>query len=239
MEGRTLIYVPVIHTAPELGSLSKEIQETSQRLLGEDRWEKHKKVVSQFWTRIIRFVKRKQVSGWKIFQDGLVTEGVLGKKIVRDAAKKGSRNHKLVLELLDRGATLVKTEDPELLKREYQLTKRLASAKFFLSGIIAYLEYRLKKGKLLRSRDKFIAGRINESLKDGEMGLAFLGAYHDIEPYLEEDINLVKVKDPAKVRSYYRELSSLRRRNGERLWRLGSYLTRPINLKLNSNKNEN
>lgn len=236
--GRTLVYVPVIHTAPELGSLSEKIQETSHRFLGEERWKKHKEVVSQFWSRIEKFLKRKDVTGWKIFQDGLAAEGDLGKRIVKDAAGKGSRNHKLILELMDRGASLVKTEDPALLKEEYRLIKDLSSGKFFLSRILAYLEYKFRKGKFLQKRDQFIAQRINESLKEGEVGLCFLGGYHDIEPYLEEDVNLTKLKDPAKVKAYYQELS-LRRRNQDVLWRLGLYLTNPIKLQINNNANKN
>jgi hypothetical protein len=36
-----------------------------------------------------------------------------------------------------------------------------------------------------------MAQRINESLRDGETGMIFLGASHNIEPFLDNDIAVV------------------------------------------------
>ena len=123
-----------------------------------------------------------------------------------------------------------KTEDLELLKQEYQLTKDLAARKNLMSTIFAFLKYKLRKDGLLNARDNYIAKAINENLQEGEMGICFLGAYHDVLSKLASDIKIILVKNPDKVREYYQRLT-----NGETrgtINDLARYLTAPIKIKL-------
>ena len=46
---RTLIYVPVIHTSADLGSLAKDVTKRGIADLGKDIWEKHIAAVEKFW----------------------------------------------------------------------------------------------------------------------------------------------------------------------------------------------
>ncbi len=181
---RRLIYVPIIHTDPDLGSLVEGIEERARAVVGDNNWEKHKEVVRLYWQEIADYWQGKNVSGFKIFQDGMPVSGVVGKNIVQSLANEGSINHKIIEQLLDKGAELIQTEDPDPLKS------------------------------------------INESLEEGETGICFLGAYHQVLPHLPKDIEVITLKDPEKVRAYYQKLTS-NQSEGE-VDRLGSYLAAPI-----------
>ena len=49
-------------------------------------------------------------------------------EIVKELAKAGSRNHRLLLRLQERGAILMGTESADLLVREYKLVKEIVAA---------------------------------------------------------------------------------------------------------------
>ena len=92
---------------------------------------------------------------------------------------------------------------------------------------MAYLKYRLAKNRLLRKRDNYIAKRIDETLTQGEVGILFLGAYHNIIPKLAKDIRLIEVKEVEKIRGYQKSLLSFRK-NKEEFARLAKYLVSAV-----------
>lgn len=229
-----MFYVPVLHTEPELGTLAAKVGKAGQEILGANRWQIHEKTVKQFWKQIAKFfsARDRDLRDIKIYQDSLPASGLLGLKIVRENAKSGSLNHKLILDLVKRGAKVVKTEDGALLKEEYFLVKDLAEASNILGGIIAYLRLKRKQERLLFQRDKFIARRIDKTLKPGETGIVFLGANHNVASILSTlDFKVIKIKEPEKIRAYWRELFS--KRNNWYLSILSKYLTSPIKVELN------
>jgi len=223
---RKLIYVPIIHTDPDLGRLAEGIIEQTKEVVGIKNWQKHKGIVNRYWREIANYWQDKRVSGFKIFQDGMLANGVVGKRIVKELADKGSVNHKIVEQLMKKGAELVKTEDSGLLKEEYFLTRELIKKKSFLGSLLAFLHYKWRKNKLLSQRDAYIIKQIEKSLQEGETGICFLGAYHQMLPGLSKDIKLVLLKDPEKVRQYYQKFSvqKWRGEGGD----LGRYLTKAI-----------
>lgn len=227
---RKLIYVPIIHTDPDLGRLAEGLIEQTKGVVGTKKWQKHKRVVNHYWQEIGKFWESKEVSGFKIFQDGMLTNGVEGKRIVRELAKKGSINHQIIEQLMEKGAQLVKTENPDLLKEEYFLTKELVKRRSFLGGLLAFLRYKWRKDRLLLERDAYILKRVNECLQEGETGICFLGAYHQVLPNLPKDINVITLKDPEKVKDYSQKFST-HIREGE-VNSLGRYLTTPIKINL-------
>jgi hypothetical protein len=123
----------------------------------------------------------------RLYQDGLPVCGH-ERAIVSELAGAGSRNHRLLLELETRGATLMGTESPELLVEEYQL----ATAAFAPAAAVRknLLQQKLRD-TLLEKRDRFIADRINRTLNTGESGILFLGMLHEAAKYLDPDINVV------------------------------------------------
>ncbi len=205
---RRLLYVPVIHVDSDLGSIAPAIDKRSTEICGREHWEKHKQVVTAFWNQIEKYFKKLNAGNLKIYQDGLMADGEHGQKIIEEGAQKGSRNYRIVLDLINRGGEIRKTEDIELLKEEYARILKLAQSKSLWERTTAYIGYRFRRDKIMENRDRFIANTINQTLKEGERGVLFIGAFHDVTPYLAEDIHVEEVKNPQKVRDYFRTLIS-------------------------------
>ena len=220
---RTLIYVPIIHTNADLGSLSSEIAERGIAAVGKETWARHQETVAGFWRAVREYCDGIQAMGVKIYQDGMVADGRLGRRIVEDIAAAGSLNHQLVLNLLDRGACLVKTEKFDLVKREYDKLMAIARAKTMGSRLIAVARYKLIKTILLRRRDAFIAGRIEETLQPGETGILFIGALHKVAKRLAPDIQIEEIKDAKRVRDY-QKLLPFHSRHRQKLEEMAGYL---------------
>jgi len=220
---RTLIYVPIIHTSADLGSMSNEVARRGIAAVGTEIWSRHQETIAGFWRAVREYCDGIQARGVKIYQDGMVTDGPLGRRIVEDTAVAGSLNYQLVLTLLNRGACLVKTEQVDLVKREYDRLMAMAQARTMVSKLIAVARYKLIKTVLLRRRDAFIAETINDTLQPGETGILFVGALHKVTKRLAPDIQIEEVKDAKSVWDYQR-LLPFHSRHGQRLEELAGYL---------------
>jgi len=225
---KSLIYVPIIHTTADLGSLGGDVTKRGIVNLGEELWEEHRKTVDGFWDAVSHYFDSIDVSGMKIYQDGMVAEGEIGEKIVEEGIKAGSKNYELLSRLLQKRAILLKTEDLALVKTERDYLIELTKARTRIGKLIPYLRYRLIKNQLLGKRDRFIADRINQTLSSGETGILFIGAYHNIIPILEKDIHVKEIKDTKKIRGYNMALLHGGKDRGERLEVLSEYLISPI-----------
>jgi len=226
---RTLIYVPIIHTGADLGSLAKDITKRGIADLGKEFWEEHRKTVDGFWDAIARYFDSEDVHEAKIYQDGMVGEGEIGEKIVEEGVKQGSKNYELISKLLKRGAILVKTEDFVLVKREFDRIRKITQAKNLMEKLFSFTEYKLTKNKLLNKRDKFIAEKIDKTLNHGETGILFIGAYHNIKNRLTKDILFREVKNTEKIKEYHR-LLPFYKRNKERFHELTEYLISEVEI---------
>jgi len=224
---RTLIYVPVIHTSADLGSLAKDVTSRGIADLGEYIWEKHGATVERFWDVISDYFDSIDVSGMKIYQDGMVADGEVGQRIVEESAKAGSRNYELVDKLLKKGAILVKTEDFKLVKEERDRLIALTQARSITHKLIAFIKYKLIKGKLLTKRDNFIAKSIDESLGHSETGIIFIGAYHNIKERLAKSICVKEIKNARKVKEY-QMLLPFCNKHKRRFEKLGGYLSSKV-----------
>jgi len=203
---RTLMYVPIIHTSADLGSMANDITKRGIANIGKEIWTKHRRTVEDFWDAISDYFDSIEVKGMKIYQDGMVGEDKIGKKIVEDTAKAGSKNYQLVSKLLEKGAILVKTEDFKLVKQEYDRLLAITQAKSIIRKIIAFIKYKMVKAVLLNKRDTFIAKRIDETLEPDEKGILFIGAFHKIKGRLPKNIQVREIKDTDKIRRYQRLL---------------------------------
>ena len=179
---KRVILIPVVHNLADLGSLAESVRAHYARRLGPAAWEQRQRTVEKLWSDIRRGLDALRMD-WRqarIYQDGLP---VCGKEeqITRELAGAGSLNHQLVLELLEKGAALVGTEDPQLLIREYQMQQRQLSPATGgaapAPGVAA---------ELLAARDRFIAERIAATLEEDATGLLFLGAAHHITGLLRD-----------------------------------------------------
>jgi len=198
---RRLIYVPIVHSQADLGSVAESLGAIGKGSLSAEGWRKHQQEVVAFWERlrvglVERVEKEVEGAGWeklRIYQDGLPAGGETAQRIVEEVAQRGSPNYQIVRELLNRGAQIEKTEHAGLLQEEYRLIRRILSAPGLATRAQAQQAYRRRSEGLLAQRDRFIAKRIDESLKEGEVGLLFIGASHRVKSYLPEDIEIISV----------------------------------------------
>ena len=210
-----------------MGSISVSIDKKGFALCGEENWKRHKETVASLWDSISNYLDALEANGLKIYQDGLVADGELGMKIIEDGVSKGSKNYEIISRLIQRGAKLIKTEDLSIIMKEYNHVIKMAQAKSFKERLMATLKYKFKKGKLLKERDEYIARRINETLHDGETGIIFIGAQHDIIPRLSRDIEVLELKEREELQRYQRTLLYARRKKTQ-FEELAKYLSSPI-----------
>lgn len=189
---RTLIYCPVIHSVVDLGALGKPVQSATHTALGAEAWRKRVHTVDQMWTEIEHLIDAMQLdpARTRVYQDGLpICEHELD--IVKEMTYKGSRNHRILLRLHTKGATLMGTESAALLLQEYNMAKRiLAPDQMEALDGDGRDALQMHARMLLKARDRFIADRINSTLAAGEVGILFLGMLHDVTPWLDPDIQV-------------------------------------------------
>jgi hypothetical protein len=185
---RILVYIPIIHTAADMGTLAPSIQGKKLSMLGRRGLARNAAMVEKMWQEIEGVASRLPVvpGTVRIYQDGLPI-CPHEQEIVSELAGSGSRNHRLLLELQSRGARVMGTESPELLVEEYQLAKASLA-----SGVTAEDDSRQRqlRDTVLDKRDRFIADRINVTLGDGETGILFLGMLHSLAQFLDSDIRV-------------------------------------------------
>ena len=225
---RRLLYVPIIHGDEDLGSAGATLAQQSARLSGERRWAMHKETAGAFWERVGDFLLSVDSPRLKVYQDGLPADGEIGRRIVEAAAGMGSKNYELVLELLNRGAELCKTEDPVLLLQEHQNIVGFMHQELVEGEQRDAEQYQLERDRLMEKRDTFIAETISTTLKEGEVGVLLIGAQHNVVPRLAADISLEAVRDPDQVRAYFNEL--FLGHDDKRFEELAQYLSSPVSV---------
>ena len=224
---RKLYLIPIIHMSADMGSVASTLDDTANAKLTPELWQRHKEIVSVFWDSIGRFLDSLNVNGFKVYQDGMIADGVEGLRIVRESINQGSKNYNIVGRLLERGAVLVKTEALSLVKQEYSYITKMTRSRSQKEREVAALRYKLARGTLLKQRDDLIAGRINETLLEGEDSILFIGAYHNVIHVLNPEIKVAQVKDVVKVRDYHKLLLTTKLYD-QHLQNLGEYLTSPV-----------
>jgi hypothetical protein len=181
-----LIYVPIIHSEADLGGVGDEVRRQFEEVLGAEAWTHRYASVEGMWEGLRAKLLALPLS-WpdiRLFQDGLPVCG-WERQIVSDLAAKGGRNHQLLTALMERGATLMGTEDPALLVEEYRRIQRLTLAAQRNEPDQVAEELKREGEELLRRRDSFIAHRIDTTVQAGETGLLFLGLFHRVDELLD------------------------------------------------------
>jgi hypothetical protein len=185
---RTLIVIPIVHTEVDMGSLGESVRISSEKSRGAEYWTKHIQTVDDIWNAIRKWIFSLSLtySKLRLYQDGLPICGH-EHQIVKDVADMGSKNHSLLIELMDKGASLIGTENAVHLLEEYQYQQKEAGKSDLTELEMAHHEAD-QGNRLLMQRDIFMANRINATLLTGETGLLFIGVAHNVEPYLAPDI---------------------------------------------------
>ena len=172
---RRLLYVPIVHTPTDMGSLSASVRQEHIQKLGEASYHKYLDFAKTFWNKIHDNIFGRDLDYKKVrvYQDGLPVCPIVD-KIVADVAAQGNPNFTIVKRLGSHGATIEGTEDPKLLLREYECAKNKTEP----------------EPDLLDMRDQFIAERIAATLQEGETGILFVGALHKVPKFLPDDIQI-------------------------------------------------
>jgi len=188
---KRLIYVPVIHTEADMGSVAEPLKKEYIQRYGLKKWQEHTNAIHSMWQGIRQkiFTLELDYQNTKVYQDGLP---VCNKElaIATDLAEAGNENYKIISELLQRGAKLLGTEDPTLLLEEYNYVKDVAKIDNLEEKEKAIKEYEKKAGDILERRDQYIADRITKTLKDGETGILFMGMKHRVDEKLPGEIKV-------------------------------------------------
>jgi len=193
---RRLIYVPIVHSEADFGSLTHSLRKRYIDRFGLSGWRERIRGIDALWQEIRSRVLALEIDFHKlqVYQDGLP---VCGRKleIVRDLAQQGSKNHRLLVELAERGAAIMGTEDAQLLVEEYL---RLRDG---LEGDGGTAERASSAEDTLSRRDLYIAKRITETLGEGETGLLFIGLLHRVDEKLNQDMEITYLlRDGEEVR---------------------------------------
>lgn len=173
-----------------MGSAGNTVRRAYVDRARENAWEKSRLAIADFWDAIetamdsLRLDYRKA----RLYQDGLPACG-LEEKIVRDLAMQGVPNYRILLKLMERGATLEGTEDPDLLRTEYELIMSTAAG----ATDAGRSEGAARLRDLLDQRDRFIARRIDATLAPEDIGILFLGALHRAVQKLPGSIQVVSL----------------------------------------------
>lgn len=225
---RTLIYVPIIHSSADMGSLGKELKNKSVSELGENKWQNHTDTVNGYWEAIESYFENIDIyiKGIKIYQDGMFVDGEMALKIINEGIRSGSKNSEIVSKLIGRGAILIKTEDFKMVKDEYDGLQSILKSKTNIKKLFLLLRYKISKPIFLKRRDKFIAGRISETLGQNETGILFIGAYHNIMKRLPKDITVIELKEIAKIRKYQKAIQSDSKIKTHHLEQLTQYMVK-------------
>jgi len=188
---RKLIYIPIVHTEDDMGSMAEFVKKEYKRTYSRQQWQQHKKTVEKLWRDIREKVLNLSVN-WnmvRVYQDGLP---VCGKvlEIVNELSEEGNINHKLVMELHQKGAKIEGTENPKLLIAEYNHIMKIAYAENLIERDRLIEKHNNESGKLLSQRDLFIANRIDKTLENGEIGILFLGLMHQADKLINKIIDV-------------------------------------------------
>jgi len=183
---RELIYIPIIHTEVDMGTMLDSVKKEYLDKYGPEKWQQHLKVIDDMWNGLREkiFNLNLPYGRVRIYQDGLP---VCGKEleIVREVAEKGSLNHQIILELVSKGAKLEGAEDAKLLVEEYHNFQKVYQATDKAEKRRILQNYKRGSEELLIKRDKFIAGRIEATLAEDEIGVLFMGLQHAVDKYLK------------------------------------------------------
>lgn len=188
---KNLVYVPIVHTEKDMGTLANQMKNAFVSKYDEEKWREHWQAIQEMWDGLKLKIQQLKLEYKKVrlYQDGLPVCG-FEEKIIRDLAQKGSKNHLLLLWLIEQGTNLEGTEDPNLLVEEYGHIKGILEAPTSEARVKEIKNYERVAADLLSRRDRFIGDRIQKTLKEGEAGLVFLGMLHKVDELLPKDIKV-------------------------------------------------
>ena len=193
---RVLVHIPIAHSQVDMGSYGERVRRAYVEQKGADAWRESRLAIDAFWDALENAILALDIDFGRVrlYQDTLP---VCGREadIVGDLAATGAANYRILFELMGRGAALEGTENPELLLREYERLKADQTETGPSASQETGAERHDGTTELVRARDRFIADRIDRTLRPGEIGLLFIGALHDVAEFLPGTINIMSLEE--------------------------------------------
>lgn len=224
---RRLYLVPLMPTSSEVSKPLPNSGESAREDQDRELVERHRGLVFRYWQAGSDFFNRLDVAGFKLYQEGMLEDGEKALESIRQGSREGNPMYGLKESLIQRGVILVRCEDVELLQREQELISRITGKGSLEERENAILSYLAEQRGFPRRRDTYTAGRIHETLGENGGGIFFCSVYCRVLRYLSKDIQIIQVKEIARVRRYYHALRTPERR-GRQLQELSEYLTAPV-----------
>ena len=188
---RRLIWVPIVHSAVDWGSLAETVYQRHIEQIGQEKTQELMGAINAFWRHVAIELDALELDPTRVrlYQDGLPICGYEA-KIVAELAARGSPNHRLLEQWMARGATLMGTESPDLLLQELDWNRRALEA---AQDKIAMLTLNLEAKELLRNRDGVMVERILRTLSRGEVGILFIGMLHSMAGRFPPDYDVKRL----------------------------------------------
>lgn len=205
---RILYYVPMIHTAQELGDLGPVIKDIKETVYGEKAVRADEREIEHLW-HFIRwriFETVPNARGLIIYQDGLPVgprEKIYTLFNLTLADYPTSPLFRLIKELTGQGAILEGTEDITLVRKRIQAYQEIRQALSQYRNPKDIQEFITQKmaehDDLIRRADQFIANHINETLPSHAKGLLFIGFHHRVDKEIIRQQDAGLLSSPIEV----------------------------------------
>lgn len=172
---RHLVHVPLVHNSVEMShKVDLSIDSTIQK----------------YWDLIDQKINSLPIDFSKvlIYQDSLAN---LPEELISawfDSNPK-SPNFDMLRDLVRKGAKLIGTENYATLMEQYELINRV------LNNQMSLKEYTNEANPINTARDKYIANRIDKTLTVNHLGILFIGARHNVQKYLPNDIEVTLIEE--------------------------------------------
>jgi len=225
---RTLIYVPIVPSIAEVGSLEKELKGKNINSVGENYWQMHTNTVNGYWNAIESYFENINcyIPGIKIYLDAMFFAGTTSFKFLDEAIKSGSKKSEIVSKLIDQGAILVKTEEFKMPQDQDFGFQNSDTSNSIFQKLIIRLRNKFSKRNYLKKRDLFIAKTIDETLNQKDTGILFIGVYNKVMNRLAKDITIIELKEVSKIRKYQKAIQSRSKTQNNQLKQLSQYLVK-------------
>ncbi len=190
---RKIIHIPIAHSYEEMCAFANIAGKKPER------YEKREDAINKYLESIEAELKGMRID--RIYADTIYQDTEKGRKgFVEHYSKIGSKAHKIIVDLIQKGATLERTEDNILILEEHSWLHQ------YKKGNISFDLLAEFENENMKDRDEFIGKRIDETLKDGECGALFIGGNHNV--ILQEDIEVKSFKLPEMLlKNYYQRKS--------------------------------
>jgi hypothetical protein len=225
---RTLIYIPIVPSIAEVGTLEKEAKRKSITSAVENNWQMHINTVNGYWSAIESYFENIScyIPGIKIYLDAMFFERTTSFKFLDQQINTGNRNSEIVSKLIDQGAILIKTEEFKMSQDEGDEFQNVLISKSIIQRLILLLRYNFSHRIFLKKRDQSIAKTIDETLHQKETGILFIGVYNKVMNRLAKDITVIELKEVSKIRKYQKVIQSHSKTKNNQLEQLSKYLVK-------------